>query len=120
MWSPCSPVSATAAIAKRKVAARSLLSSGCPSPRLTVQGQVKTYEDRGDSGKAMYRRFCPDCGSTLMDEAEAMPGVTMIQAGTLDDASWVKPAMQIYCESAQPWVQLAGDMARFPKMPPPR
>jgi hypothetical protein len=67
----------------------------------------------------MYRRFCADCGSTLMDEAEAMPGITMIQVGTLDDASWVKPAMQIFCDSAQPWVQLGGDMVRFPKMPPP-
>ena len=93
---------------------------GVPQTALDVQGHVKTYADRGDSGKAMYRRFCPDCGSTLMDEAEAMPGVTMIQVGTLDDASWVKPAMQIYCDSAQPWVQLGGDMVRFPKMPPPR
>jgi hypothetical protein len=93
---------------------------GVRQSALTVQGQVKTYADRGESGKAMYRRFCPDCGSTLMNEAEAMPGVIMIQAGTLDDASWVKPAAQIYCDSAQPWVQLAGDMARFPKMPPPR
>ena len=91
---------------------------GVPQSAMTVQGQVKTYADRGDSGKAMYRRFCPDCGSTLMDEAEAMPGVTMIQVGTLDDASWVKPAMQVYCDSAQPWVQLGGDMVRFPKMPP--
>ena len=89
-----------------------------PQPDLTVRGQMKTYTDRGDSGKAMYRRFCPDCGSTLMDEAEAMPGVAMIQAGTLDDVSWVKPTMQVYCDSAQPWVQLAGEMARFPKMPP--
>ncbi len=93
---------------------------GVPQSALAVQGQVKTYADRGDSGKAMYRRFCPDCGSTLMDEAEAMPGITMIQVGTLDDASWVKPGVQIYCDSAQPWLQLAGDMARFPKMPPPR
>jgi len=93
---------------------------GVPQSALTVQGQVKTYADRGNSGKVMYRRFCPDCGSTLMDEAEAMPGVTMIQVGTLDDASWVKPTMQIYCDSAQPWVQLGGDMVCFPKMPPPR
>jgi hypothetical protein len=92
---------------------------GVPQSALTVQGQVKTYADRGDSGKTMYRRFCPDCGSTLMDEAEAMPGITMIQVGTLDDASWVKPAMQIFCDSAQPWVELGGDMVRFPKMPPP-
>jgi hypothetical protein len=52
-----------------------------------------------------------------MDEAEAMPGVIMVQVGTLDDTSWVKPAMQIYCDSAQPWVQLCGEMQHFAKMP---
>ena len=52
-----------------------------------------------------------------MDEAEALPDVVMLSAGTLDDASWVKPGMQIYCDSAQPWVQLAGEMQRFAKAP---
>jgi hypothetical protein len=46
-----------------------------------------------------------------------MPGVMMIAAGTLDDPSWVKPAMQIYCDSAQPWVALGGEMQSFAKMP---
>ena len=91
---------------------------GVPQSAMAVQGQVKTYVDRADSGKAMYRRFCPDCGSTLMQEREDS-GVAAIEVGTLDDASWVKPAMQIYCDSAQPWVQLGDDMVRFPKMPPP-
>jgi hypothetical protein len=90
---------------------------GIPQPALSVQGDLKTFEDKGDSGKAMLRRFCPICGSTVMDEAEAMPGVIMVQVGTLDDPSWVKPAMQIYCDSAQPWVQLGGEMQHFAKMP---
>ena len=60
---------------------------------------------------------CPECGSTLIDEAEVMPNVTMIMAGTLDDASWVKPGMEIFCDSAQQWVELGGDRQRFPKMP---
>jgi hypothetical protein len=92
---------------------------GLPKPVLTVQGALKTYADRGDSGKALYRRFCPECGSSVMDEAEAMPNVVMIMTGTLDDASWVKPAMEIYCDSAQPWVSLGGERQRFPKMPAP-
>ena len=62
-----------------------------PSPALTVQGTLQTFTGRGDSGKATYRRFCPPCGSALIDEAEIMPNITMILAGTLDDASWVKP-----------------------------
>jgi hypothetical protein len=75
-----------------------------PTPALTVQGTLQTFTGRGDSGKATYRRFCPECGSALIDEAEIMPNVTMIMAGTLDDASWVKPASEIFCDSAQPWV----------------
>jgi hypothetical protein len=88
-----------------------------PTPALNVQGALQTFTGRGDSGKATYRRFCPECGSALIDEAEVMPNVTMIMAGTLDDASWVKPGMEIFCDSAQPWVELGGERQRFPKMP---
>ena len=44
-----------------------------------------------------------------------MPNVTMIMAGTLDDASWVKPESEIFCDSAQPWVQLGGETVPFPE-----
>jgi hypothetical protein len=90
---------------------------GVPKPSLSVQGTLQTFSGRGDSGKATYRRFCPQCGSTLIDEADALPNVTMILAGTLDDASWLKPTMEIFCDSAQPWVSLGGERQRFPKMP---
>ncbi|MGH7111129.1 MAG: GFA family protein [Stellaceae bacterium] len=88
-----------------------------PKPALSVAGVPRTYDDRGDSGKVLSRSFCPQYGSTLFDEAEAMPGVMMISAGTLDDASGVKPTMEIFCDSAQPWVALGGDQKRFPRMP---
>jgi hypothetical protein len=88
-----------------------------PKDALTVQGRLTTFSKPGDSGQALERRFCPECGSGLVEEAAVMPGLVMINVGTLDDPSWVKPAMQIYCSSAQPWVQLGGEMQRFPKMP---
>jgi hypothetical protein len=90
-----------------------------PKPALSVQGALTTFQGRGDSGKSTYRRFCPECGSAVIDEAEVMPDVSMIMAGTLDDASWVKPAMEIFCDSAQSWVNLGGERQRFPKMPMP-
>jgi hypothetical protein len=90
-----------------------------PKPAVTVAGALKTFEGRGDTGKATYRRFCPECASPIMVEAEAMPDVVMIPAGTLVDASGVKPTMQIYCDSAQPWVKLGGDIQSFAKMPSP-
>ena len=90
---------------------------GVPKPALTVDGTLSTFTKPGDSGKPIHRRFCPNCGSSLLDEADALPDVAMIAAGTLDDASWVQPRTQIYCDSAQSWVQLAGEMQRFGKMP---
>ena len=89
---------------------------GVPADALKITGTPKTFRDTGDSGKALLRRFCPECGSTLFDEAEAMPGVVMVLTGTLDDTSWIKPAVEIFCDSAQPWVALGGEMQRFPKM----
>lgn len=90
---------------------------GVPSSALKITGALKTYSKRGDSGKPIHRRFCPECGSGLMDEAEALPGIAMVNAGTLDDHSWVTPQSEIYCASAQSWVQLGGDHPHFAKMP---
>lgn len=88
-----------------------------PAAALKITGTLKTFTKPGDSGKPIHRRFCPECGSGIMDEADAMPGVAILNAGTLDDASWVKPLSEIYCDSAQPWVHLGGDQKRFAKMP---
>jgi hypothetical protein len=79
--------------------------------------KLKTFTKLGDSGKAIHRRFCPECGSGIVDEADALPGMTIISVGTLDDPSWVKPHSQIYCDSAQSWVQLGEEMKSYAKMP---
>jgi hypothetical protein len=54
----------------------------------------------------------------MMTRVDAMPGLVLLATGTLDDASELKPAMQIFCGRAQPWVQLGGDMPRFAGAPP--
>ena len=88
-----------------------------PAASLTVSGTLKQFDGTGDSGKPTHRGFCPECGSTITESADIMEGVVMLPVGTLDDTGWVNPTMQIYCEAAQPWVSLGGDMQRFPKMP---
>ncbi len=92
---------------------------GVPKAAISVTGTMSTYEGKGDTGNATYRRFCPACGSPVQIEAAIMADVVMIPVGTLDDPSQVKPAMQIYCDSAQPWALLEGGIQRFPKMPQP-
>ena len=95
------------------------LDIGVPKPSLTVTGTLKTYADRGDSGQPLYRKFCPDCGSTVLTEAAVMPDVVMIAGGTLDDTSGVRPAMHIYVSSKQDWAEIPAGAKSFAKMPGP-
>lgn len=90
-----------------------------PQAALKIEGSPKAFVSKGDSGQEVVARFCPNCGSTILSEPAMLPGASILRAGTLDDTSWLKPTMEIYCDSAQSWVQLGGGMQRFPKMPTP-
>ena len=90
-----------------------------PSASVSIEGELKTYNDTGDSGQQVRRRFCPNCGSGVVAEADVLPDVSLVLAGTLDDPSAFAPAMEIYCASAQSWVHAGGERPRFDKMPPP-
>ena len=82
-----------------------------------VQGELGTYTVVGDSGKHVHRRFCPRCASGIYLECDADPGYVFVKAGTLNDASWVKPEMHIFTAAKQPWVELGDALPRFEKAP---
>ena len=88
-----------------------------PAATVSIQGELRTYEDKGDSGKPVYRRFCPNCGSGIMAGAEALPGLAIVLVGGFDEPSVFTPTMEIYCSSAQPWVHAGGERKQFQKMP---
>ncbi len=88
-----------------------------PAAALSVSGEVTTYDSIGESGKGKHYRFCPTCGSPVSSNVDVFPDMMMIRAGSIDDPSWVKPAMEIQCESKQPWVDLGGGLQSFAKMP---
>jgi hypothetical protein len=89
-------------------------------PRSTVKitGEVKYYESKGDSGNSIRRGFCPTCGSRLFGLPAVMPENMGIMAGSLDNSSEHKPAIDIYTSSAQPWDYMNPEVAKFPKGPP--
>jgi hypothetical protein len=88
-----------------------------PAASVSVQGELKTYDDTGDSGQPVHRRFCPNCGSGVVNEVDVLPGVMIVLAGTLDDPAAFKPTMDVYWSRAQPWVHTSGERTRFPGMP---
>jgi hypothetical protein len=92
---------------------------GVPAGSIVFEGEgsLATYADRADSGRSVNRRFCKNCGSPIVSLVEMMPNVHFIKAGTLDDKSWLKPTMHVWCDSAQPWVEIPAGMQRFAKNP---
>jgi hypothetical protein len=90
---------------------------GIPKSAMSIDGQLKTYRDTGDSGQAVLRNFCPECGSPITSDVAVMPELTFIKAGTLDDTNWLDPKMHVYCDSAQRWTPIPDDSQRFAKMP---
>jgi hypothetical protein len=85
---------------------------------VAVTGTVRFFERRGDSGRPCWDGFCPECGSRLLARAESIPGILMLQAGSLDDPSAYRPQFDVYTSSAQPWDHMDPALAKFPQMPP--
>ncbi|MDE2379260.1 MAG: GFA family protein [Bradyrhizobium sp.] len=74
-----------------------------PKDGLRLLGELRYHRKIGDSGKAVERGFCPNCGSQVALKLERMPDVIALQAGSLADPAQYQPSMDIFTESAQPW-----------------
>jgi len=72
-----------------------------------ASGDLGAYTVTGDSGGTVTRSFCRACGSALYSQVSVMPGFYFVKAGSLDDASWVKPASSYWVSTAQPWAPAA-------------
>ena len=82
-----------------------------------TKGTPAVYEKLADSGNTMRRMFCAQCGSPMFLTNSARADLIVLYAGSLDDPSWVRPARDIYTESAQPWDHLDPALPKFPGMP---
>ena len=90
-----------------------------PADSISIEGEenIKNFPDRGESGGAVTRRFCGNCGSPILSLVEVVPGMAFIKAGTLTDTSWLEPTSHIWCDTAQPWVDISDSLERVPRNP---
>ena len=68
-----------------------------------VQGTPKGFTKTGDSGRAVTRFFCGDCGCPLYTEPPLHPDTVFLKAGSLDDPSLVRPDRQAWVRSRVDW-----------------
>ena len=86
-------------------------------PDLKITGDMKTFTSVSDSGKDVYRLFCPNCGSPIYSKPANSPGMAFLKAGTLDDTSILDPKVHVFCDSRQKWVTIPDGTMTFPKSP---
>ena len=84
-----------------------------PENDYVQRGETKVYDDKGDSGQPVYRHFCANCGSPIISKVAVMPGLVMVKAGTLDDISGLKPAVEVYTDHAAGWITPIPGAQRF-------
>ena len=78
---------------------------GVPRSAFNVKGStLASFATVGtDHGGETQRSFCNKCGSPVFSIAAVAPELAFIKAGTLDDGSWIEPAIEAWTGSAQPW-----------------
>ena len=92
---------------------------GVPRESLEVSGDtLASFTTVGeDHGGDTERHFCSACGSPVFSLAAVAPALAFLKTGSLDDASWVRPAVEVWTRSAQPWSPHFEGAARLERGP---
>jgi hypothetical protein len=87
----------------------------CSAEQVRLSGKApKVYAKTGDNGRARLQQFCGECGSPLFTSGEGGPGDWGIRWGSIRQRTALKPARQIWCRSAVPWIN---DLKELPGQP---
>jgi hypothetical protein len=88
---------------------------GVPGAALHVDGEtLAQYSTTSESGGPNERNFCSACGSPLFSRVGE---VAYIKAGSLDDASWVTPTVEVYTASGHDWAPTFEGTVRLERGP---
>lgn len=88
-----------------------------PEESVSFEGETRTIELPGGSGKVARRFACAKCQSIVCGRAEVMPGRVNLYAGSLDEPARFKPTLAIFVRSRPPWDQSSRDLACYDTLP---
>ncbi len=103
----------------------SLFSVAAFYPRAEVEiitGDANSFRRTSASGFDVTFHFCPDCGSNLWWEADRLPNLIAVAAGSFADSNFPMPEQAVWAEGQHHWLRLPEEMpshARNPIRPRP-
>ena len=90
-----------------------------PANAVSVEGPVISYGDRADSGVAVSRTFCGNCGSPIETSSEdtQVQQLRIIKAGLFAGVREFSPQLELFCSSRLSWVPALPGTTTFTGMP---
>ncbi len=82
-----------------------------PVRDVVMSGEPKRYVKIAESGNRRAQVFCPECGTQLYASEDENPQVLNLRLGCVNERAQLVPRVQIWGESAMPWV------AQLPSVP---
>jgi hypothetical protein len=67
-------------------------------------------------GRRKRAKLCGRCSTRLWGPTR-VPGIDVLEPGTLDDTSWLRPVGHIWTRSAQPWFRIPEGTLEFREQP---
>lgn len=89
----------------------------CSGHAVRLSGEPpKVYGKRGDNGRMRFQHFCGDCGSPLFSSGEGDATDDWgIRWGSISQRDGLRPARQIWCQSAALWIDAVPGLPGRPK-----
>lgn len=81
-----------------------------------VQGQAREFSVKLADGRTKGGFFCNRCVTKLWGDSR-IANLAVLDPGTLDDTSWVRPVGHIWTHSAQSWVKFEADVLVYSGAP---
>lgn len=69
-----------------------------PKDKFTSKGPLKKWKGTADSGNAVWRWFCEECGSPIAHDPEAAPPIIALKGGSLDTE--IKKTLKPVCSGS--------------------
>lgn len=88
-----------------------------PVQAMTLEGETRSFTKKSDEDRDVTRSFCPECGSQLYSEVEAMPGMRFVKVGILDSNDDLAPTVALWTDSKPSWAEIGEVAASFPRQP---
>jgi hypothetical protein len=83
---------------------------------ILTQGTLKKFKHTADSGGSMTKEFCDNCGSQVFGSGTNRPGIINVKVGSINDAHFVKPDVNLYTSHALNCTHIDDDVDNYEEM----